>query len=389
MKAKIVGTKPKVNPEQILGEGRSSRIIRRWRSSIWKLLWKEYLVYVVVFISISMIYRYALSENQQTRFEGFIRFVRKESSGLPLTFLLGFYVSLVVSRWWSQYVAMPWPDDVATFLSGIKDKEGEEEHGRILRRTIIRYCILSWVLCIRRLSIKLRKAYPSMKDLVDTGLVTEAEIARIGQEDSVRQHGVSHWWMPLQWCTELVTKDENISGSGLFGLTILKITGFRASLTEVLNYGHVPIPLVYSQVVTLAVRLFFFFALIGKQWIIYPEPGSEKFDVKGVVYERIDLYYPVFLTIQFLFYFGWLRVAETLYNPFGEDDDDFALEELINRHMKVAFNIVDKTELPPVLGKDAFWGLPAPKLMLVSNEVGTSPEKIELLTYQEKRDPMA
>ena len=35
---------------------------------------------------------------------------------MPLTFLLGFYVSLVVKRWWEQYVKLPWPDEVATFL---------------------------------------------------------------------------------------------------------------------------------------------------------------------------------------------------------------------------------------------------------------------------------
>ena len=27
------------------------------------------------------------------------------------------------------------------------------------------------------------------------------------------------------------------------------------------------------------------------------------------------------MTVRFLFIFGWLRVAETLYNPFGEDDE--------------------------------------------------------------------
>jgi len=391
-KAKIVSGKPKVHKDQILGEGRSGRIITRWTSSIWKLLWKEYLVYVVIFMAVSLTYRYALNEEQQLRFEDFIRFVRSQYSGLPLTFLLGFYVSLVVSRWWSQYVALPWIDDVATFLSVIKFDEAEEEHGRILRRTIIRYCILSWILCIRRLSIKLRKAYPRMKDIVDTGLVTEAEAARIGLEDSVRQHGVSNWWMPLKWATELAEKDKTISSNGLFGWLILKITGFRASLTEVLNYGHVPIPLVYSQVVTLAVRLFFFFALIGKQWIIYRNYDDdfikrfpERTDLKEVVYEKIDLYYPVFLTIEFMFYFGWLRVAETLYNPFGEDDDDFALEELINRHMKVGFKIVDKLEGPPALEKDEFWGLPVPKLIL---GLDSNPEKIELITNQEKRDAM-
>ena len=47
--------------------------------------------------------------------------------------------------------------------------------------------------------------------------------------------------------------------------------------------------------------------------------------------EEIDLYYPIFMTVRFLFIFGWLRVAETLYNPFGEDDEDFELNELLNR----------------------------------------------------------
>ena len=38
-------------------------------------------------------------------------------------------------------------------------------------------------------------------------------------------------------------------------------------------------------------------------------------------YYNLDLYYPLFLTLQFAFYVGWLKVAETLINPFGEDDD--------------------------------------------------------------------
>ena len=51
--------------------------------------------------------------------------------------------------------------------------------------------------------------------------------------------------------------------------------------------------------------------------------------------DELDLYYPIFMTVKFLFFFGWLRVAETLYNPFGEDDEDFELNELIQRHFKV------------------------------------------------------
>ena len=56
-----------------------------------------------------------------------------------------------------------------------------------------------------------------------------------------------------------------------------------------------------------------------------------------------------------MFIFGWLRVAETLYNPFGEDDEDFELNELLNRHFRVSMSIVDDHEDPPELEKDVFW----------------------------------
>ena len=34
-----------------------------------------------------------------------------------MSFVLGFYVSLVVKRWWEQYKLLPWPDNLALFIS--------------------------------------------------------------------------------------------------------------------------------------------------------------------------------------------------------------------------------------------------------------------------------
>ena len=48
-----------------------------------------------------------------------------------------------------------------------------------------------------------------------------------------------------------------------------------------------------------------------------------------------DMFIPVFAILKFIFYFGWLNVAETLINPFGEDDEDFDVNYLINRSLSL------------------------------------------------------
>ena len=87
--------------------------------------------------------------------------------------------------------------------------------------------------------------------------------------------------------------------------------------------------------------------------------------------DELNLYYPIFMTAKFLFIFGWLRVAETLYNPLGEDDEDFELNELIVRHIKVAMTIVDDGDEPPPLERDVFWNEKEPELCASPSHVNT------------------
>ena len=107
----------------------------------------------------------------------------------------------------------------------------------------------------------------------------------------------------------------------------------------IMNHDWVSVPLVYTQTVTLAVYFYFTAALVGAQWINPANKEAYKMTYgvpQGDSGARLDLFYPFFLTIQFVFFFGWLKVAETLINPFGEDDDDFELNRLIDRHCQVS-----------------------------------------------------
>ena len=140
-----------------------------------------------------------------------------------------------------------------------------------------------------------------------------------------------------------------------------EISNIRKGLTGVQHYDTISVPLVYTQVVTLAVYTYFGAALMGSQWVapereqdyvtltkipsFFAPPtgngnnftgnGSDFTGSEEETYTPLDLYVPLFLMLQFVFYVGWLKVAETLINPFGEDDDDFEINYLIDRHVQV------------------------------------------------------
>lgn len=79
----------------------------------------------------------------------------------------------------------------------------------------------------------------------------------------------------------------------------------------------------------MAVRVYFTICLICRQYLF---PGDT---VTRTVYTMIDLKVPVMTMLQFIFYMGWMKVAEALLNPLGEDDDDLECNYIIDRNATV------------------------------------------------------
>ena len=131
---------------------------------------------------------------------------------------------------------------------------------------------------------------------------------------------------------------------------------FRAKCGLLWCYDWVSIPMVYTQVVTLATYLFFIFTIVGRQKIEGYQ-GDKRMPSGRMVLD-IDLYFPVYTVLQFFFYMGLLKVAEQLINPFGDDDEDFELNWLIDRHVKASFlgtDILMNPERIAPLVKDFYW----------------------------------
>ena len=93
-------------------------LLCRWKQSVYSLIWNDVVIFLVIYFFLSLLYRFVLAHyptHKQT-FEILCIYAESFTSSMPITFLLGFYVSQVVSRWWDQFMTLPYPDLLALKL---------------------------------------------------------------------------------------------------------------------------------------------------------------------------------------------------------------------------------------------------------------------------------
>ncbi|XP_037307716.2 bestrophin-2 [Pungitius pungitius] len=326
------------------GLGTFFHLLLRWKGSIYKLLYRELIIFTLLYYFFSIVYRFVMNNDQKRLFEKLSIYCDRYAELIPVSFVLGFYVTLVVSRWWGQFENVPWPDRLAALVGG--HVRGADEASKLTRRTLMRYANLSGVLIYRSVSTAVYKRFPTMEHVVQAGLMTSDELRHL--EDLRSPH--NKFWVPCMWFVSLALRartEGRINNDVALTAILTELNSLRAKCMKLYGYDWISLPLVYTQVATVAVYSFFLACLIGRQFLD-PAQGYSGHD--------LDFYLPVFTLLQFFFYVGWLKVAEQLINPFGEDDDDFETNWLVDRNLQVSMLSVDEMyDSLPLVERDAYW----------------------------------
>ena len=352
----------KVASVSIVGSFRM--VMNMYQGSVYKLIKFDLLLYLIMYGSIAAMYRLVFPNHWKPYFESFVMYCKTNYGLIPLTFVEAFYMSNVAQRWWETWKSIPWPDGLALKLNILfpNHPNRENECSRI-KRTVMRYVNLSITETFRMISSPVKKRFPTYQHLVDAGLMTRVEMdaVMIAKQDSEFMNTFN--WLPLKWAGNLLMKVEQ---DGMicrrYLLEILnEINSIRGRNGDLLSYDWINVPIIYTQLVTIAVYSYFGCALFGRQSLDDSDgkiiPGYKNV---GGIFDIIPLY----LTLEFLFYVGWLKVAEVLINPYGEDDDDFETNYIIDRNLQICYHYIDGSgKNPPEITEDPNWEEGVPKEM--------------------------
>ena len=201
----------------------------------------------------------------------------------------------------------------------------------------MRYVNLSIVLVFRLVSTRVKDRFPTYQSLVDAKLMLPHEQQRLIHAEMKTPHEST--WTPILWALKLLerarTEGKIHVEAPVWAALINAFEYLEINNRKLLQHGWVNFPLAYTQVATFSVYVYFFFSLFGAQYLIPQEEILDRNTFPNITTENGGffantepmklhtpyLYFPFFSSLEFISYMGWIKVAETLLNPFGDDDE--------------------------------------------------------------------
>ncbi|GMS95283.1 hypothetical protein PENTCL1PPCAC_17458 [Pristionchus entomophagus] len=334
------------------------KVMFRWKGSVWKLVALEMLVWYLSVVSIlaldaSFIARCHFGNN----YREFIKWLNTCANSYfieTLPFLLGFTTGFCFDRWFAIFGCLDWPNNAAHMLNTFmrRQKLSAKREAK-LRNTFARHLRLAYILIFRDISMTTRKRAPTLEFLVKAGWITQKELEMLHagriSEDACK------YWIPLQWIIVRIremragNKKDSLMSDYQSVEFFQEIATLRGNLGDLLSFDWVPMPIAFMQIITAAVYITMFLTVFTVQDGVVNEDGEVDYLTASWTI--------VTLSAQLLLYLGWMKSVHVIINPFGEDDDDFEMEYLLDHHTNVLNTLLVKREsgkqFAPAKGLDA------------------------------------
>lgn len=302
--------------------GTSCLSLFHWKRSFFKLVWKQVIVYYIVYVALTLIYSHVFDKQQKANFDALARYVAKYGVSIPVVLLLGFFNSVAMGRWFSMVSSVPGTSKIITqFIVTLKDDLPE---GKLIIDEYSRYVLLNWVLIFRMICKPLRKRYPTMMSLQASGFLSAKERVYLeGIEDRGERNT-----LPLIVSNWLIIFLKEVNRRDYFGRPtdcekhIDAVLALKKNGGSVIKFATNNIPVALIQSVTIAIYCFGFVSVIGHQ-----------FSEKSVYTRIISGYFPFLYAMPYFLYYAWLKVGRIAADPFGEDEDDIDIVDLFQKHV--------------------------------------------------------
>lgn len=119
----------------------------------------------------------------------------------------------------------------------------------MMRRNIMRYSVLAYVITLMRISLRVKRRFPTHQHLVDAGIMLDSEKKIFEIMDA--KSPMSKYWMPLVWATNIINrarKEKIIESDHIVQTLLVELSDIRRRLGALIGYDTVCVPLVYTQV---------------------------------------------------------------------------------------------------------------------------------------------
>lgn len=285
--------------------------------SLFKLVWKEILVYYIICLIFALIYTFALDSTQQAQFESVLSYFQRHASNIPIVLMLGFFTSTSLSRWFDTMRDIPGTSQVILiFTQSLQGKKYIQDGREILDR-YTRYVLLYWLLTFRVVCPPLRERFPSLLNIEDTGFLLKAERLVLEKYEKLPGGKSTTSLVVYEWLN-LFLKDIMTSGKFLntadYRRNLDAIRTLKKSAGKIVKLASNNILMSLAQLVTLTIYCYGVLSILGHQ---LAEKDKHIF--------IINIIFPSPNALSFFFYYVWLMLGRIALNPFEENERNIDL----------------------------------------------------------------